>query len=378
VRAADQVLVERRKAAQLGRGRPKVGGDARVRQVLRREHLGAADVRRRPDGVRLGLERAYQRLGPFLGRSGERVERAQRRTPEVRLPRRAGGARGPELAAAHADLERVRERRVGEPARRAQPREQVVGGAARQRGARTGQHARAEPRASERHAAVVAHRDPVAGEHLCEQRGRAGIAAEQHRDVGRLDPLPHQLERRGADELGLGALAAGLEQAHRPVGRALDRVGLEQRPLQVVQRRSSRRRVVLGPLRQRHDVCERPQLLDGRGTAGERDAPRLVRQRDEHVDAGVANEGLHRVALDRREVVEAVEEHGPPAPGAGGGAERVERGPRVALVVGPADPLQPAPVSGVERAELGGVRAPAGAGRGRGVRAGRARGVLAG
>ena len=225
--------------------------------------------------------------------------------------------------------------------------------AAGQRGARPRQHAGAEPRARERHPPVVADRDPVAGEHLGEQRGRAGVAAQQHRDLRRLDALAHQLQHRGADQLGLGALAARLQQPHRAVGRAPHRARLEQRPLEVVQRRAGGRprstpsaRAAARPRasgRSSSTVAARPANATRPGSYG---------SATQHVGAGVRDERLDRVALDRREVVEAVEEDGPPAPRAGRGAQRVERRPRVALAVGPAEPLEPPPVGGVERAEL--------------------------
>ncbi len=356
--AAEQAGVDRRQAAQLRRGRPQVGGDAGVRQVLGRQHLGAPPVRRRPDRVGLRLERPQQRLGALGRGRGDRVERRQRRTAQPRLPDRARRARAADLPAPHAQLERVGERGIGEPARGPQPREQVRRLASRQRRARARQHARAEPRARERHAPVVAHRDPVAGQHLGEQRGRAGVAAQQHRDLRRLDPLAHELQHGRADQLRLGALPAGLEQPHRAVRRAAHGLGLEQRPLEVVQRGAGRGRVVLRPLRQLDDLGERPQLLHGRGAAGERDPAGLVRQRDEHVGAGVTRERLDGVALDRRQVVEAVEEHRPAAPAAGRGAERVERRPRVALPVRTPQLLQPPPVGGVQGGELAAVRRP--------------------
>ena len=317
MRAAEEVRVGGRQAAQLARGGAQVRGDARVGLLLGGEHRGAAQVRRGPDRVGLRLERAQQRFGAVRGRLGERVERHERRAAEARLPDGAGGTGAAQLATAHAHLERVRAGGVGEPARRPQPGQQVLGGGAGQRRAGAGQHAGAEPRARERDAAVVADRDPVAGEHLGEERGRAGVAAQQHGDVRRLDPLAHQLEHGGADELGLGTLSAGLEQPHRAVGREPDRLGLEQRALQVVQRGARPGRVVLRALRQRHDLGQRAQLLDRGGAAGERDAAGLVGERDEHVDARVAHERLDGVALDRREIVEAVEEHRPAAPGAG-------------------------------------------------------------
>ena len=90
-------------------------------------------------------------------------------------------------------------------------------------------------------------------------------------------PVAQQLEHGGADELGLGALAAGLEQADGAVGRDARRVGLEQRALEVVQRAAGARRVVLRA-RLEHDVLARERLeqLDRRRAAGQRRAAGLV------------------------------------------------------------------------------------------------------
>ena len=202
----------------------------------------------------------------------------------------------------------------------------------------------------------MADRDAVARQHLREQGRRPGVAAQQDRDVARLDPVAHQLEHLGADELGLGALAARLEQADGAVGRAPGAPGLEQGALEVMQRRAGGRRVVLRALGQVDDVGERAQLLDRRGAAGEGDAAGLVGQRHDHVRRAVAGQRLDRVALRRGEVVEAVEEDRAPAPRRRRGPERVERRPGVALPVGPAQLLEPAPVGRVERGELAGVR----------------------
>ena len=130
--------------AQLRARRAQVARHAGVGQVLRREHLRAAPVRRRPDRLRLRLDRGEQRLGALVRGRGEPVERRQLRLPEPRLPHLAGrparcrsrcGGRAP---------------RAGRPARgrrslpgRAQPGQQVGGGAAVERRPRAGQHARA-------------------------------------------------------------------------------------------------------------------------------------------------------------------------------------------------------------------------------------------
>ena len=174
---------------------------------------------------------------------------------------------------------------------------------------------------------------------------------------GARDALPHQLEHLGADELGLRALAAGLEQPHGAVRRAPVGRRLEQRALEVVQRAAGARGVVLGALRQvDHLGGDRPQLLDRRGAAGERDAARLVGQREADVGLGVPAQRLDGVALRRREVVESVQEHRAPRPDRRVGAQRIERRPGVALERRAAELLERAAVGRVERAELAGVR----------------------
>ncbi len=302
-----------------------------------------------PDRRRLGVERGQQRFRSRFRRRGQGVERVQRRA----VPERAGPARAPDLAAPDARLERIGGRGIRQPARRAQPGQEVGGRAARERGPGPGQHARAEPRPLERHAAVVGDRDPVAGQHLREQRRAGGVPAQQHRDVRRVDALPHELEHGGADQLGLGALPARLEQAHRAVRRQGGGAGLEQAPLEVVQRRAGGRRVVLRALGQVDELGgQRLQLRDRARAAREGHAPGLVGQRDAHVGLGVADQRLDRVALRGREVVEAVQEHRPPSPCRRRGPQRVERRPGVPLTVRAPEPLQPPAIGGVQRGEL--------------------------
>ena len=126
-------------------------------------------------------------------------------------------------------------RRCGHP-ERPQPRQQVLGAPARQRRPRARQHAGAEPRPRQRHPPRPRDRDAVGAEHLREQRRRPRPAHE-HRDVLRRHAVAHQLEHLGADDLGLRALAARLEQPHRAVRRARLGAGLEQPALEMVQRR---------------------------------------------------------------------------------------------------------------------------------------------
>ena len=224
---AEQARVGGGEPAQLGAGGAQVAGDAGVREVLGREDLRAAPVRRGPDRLRLGLDRREQRLGALGGGRCEPVERGQLGLAEPGLPDLARDPGARERVAAHVRLEPVGGLGVGQPAGRAQVGQQVGGAPPLERRARAGQHAGAEPRAPERDAPVVGDGDPVAGEHLGEQRRDARVAAQQHRDVRRGDALAHQLEHLGADELRLRALAAGLEQPdgavrRPPVGRGLE------------------------------------------------------------------------------------------------------------------------------------------------------------
>ena len=245
MRPAQQRLVVLRQPAQLRDGRAQVRGDAGVGEVLGRQHLRAAAVRRGPDRVGLRLERGQQRAGAVRGRRGERVERRERRpapgaTPRPRAPR---GRRAARRGARAARARRRAPDRRGTPGVRSHVSRSpaLPPGSAARAPASTPAPSRVR---SSGDAAVVADRDAVAGQHLGEQRGRRRVAAQQHRDVARLDPLPHQLQHLGADELGLGALPARLEQPHGAVRRLPHRSGLEQRALEVVQRRPRRRGVV--------------------------------------------------------------------------------------------------------------------------------------
>ena len=355
MRLAQQRRVGGGERAQLGGRGAEVGGDARVGEVLgargRRPGGGAARSRssRPRPRARRAAPRALRRRPPRARRarsSGAPPSRSSQTPRAVRAvadsPRRT---RASSASAAAGSGSRPGVRSHGQ---------QVGRRAAGQRRARARQHAGAEPRAPERHAAVVGDRDAVAGEHLGEQRGRARVAAQQHRDVRRLDPLAHELQHRGADELGLGALAARLEQPHRAVRRPAVGRRLEQRALEVVQRgprapaRSAPSAPAGGRPRRRAGAAPRPSPR-GRRT---RRAPARTGARRRRRRPRDAAERLDRVALGRREVVEAVEEHGPPAPRGRVGAQRVERRPGVALLVRAPEPLQPPPVGRVERREL--------------------------
>ena len=226
MRRPHQLRVLARQTAQLGRRAAQRGGHAGVREVL-----GAAG--RRPGaGVARSRSPRPPPRAPPAARSAPAAAASARTSSAISggAPSRCSQCRrrrsdAAHLAAPHARLERVDRRRVGDPSRRPQPGQQIgrrPPGSAARAPASTPAPSRVS---AERDAPVVADRHAVAGEHLGEQRGRPGVAAQEHRDVSRLDPLAHQLEHLGADQLGLGALAAGLEQPDRAVGPRRDAPG---------------------------------------------------------------------------------------------------------------------------------------------------------
>ena len=167
-------------------------------------------------------------------------------------------------------------------------------------------------------------------------------------------PVAQQLEHRGADELGLGALAAGLEQADGAVRRDARRGRLEQRALEVVEGAAGARCVVLGAGLERDVLAgERLEQLDRRRAARQRGAAGLVGERDADVGLRVAHEGLHEVELGRQQLVEAVQEQRAPGPDV---AHRVQRGVGEPVRVDGAERLEPAVVGRIQRGELAGVR----------------------
>ena len=110
-------------------------------------------------------------------------------------------------------------------------------------------------------------------------------------------------------------------------------------------------RVVLGAVvQQLVALGQRLEELDRRRPARERRPPGLVGERD--ADVGVPGQRLDRVALERRQIVEAVEEHRPAAPGRGALAQGVERRARQPLEVDRLEALEPAVVGGVQGREL--------------------------
>ncbi len=161
---------------------------------------------------------------------------------------------------------------------------------------------------------------------------------QDDRDLLGRDPVSHQPEDLGAELLGLGPLAARLEQPDGLPRRHAGRLRLEQRALEVVERR----RLVLRIGRQVDDaVGRRPEVLGQPGPVGEGGPPGLVGERDPHLDAGGAGQRLDGVPLRGGQVLEAVEEDRGAAPASGIGAQPVERAPRAAVPVHAPEPLEP-------------------------------------
>ena len=139
------------------------------------------------------------------------------------------------------------------------------------------------------------------------------------------------------------------------------RVG-EQRALEVVQRVARGSRVMIAHGRQllRRPGSQRRQLLEHSRHRLERHAAALVGERDHRVGPGDAGQRLERVELERREVVEAVDEHRRIAPRRRVAPERVERAPGEELGIGEPGIFEPLPVARVDRRDLarvGGARA---------------------
>ena len=287
----------------------------------------------------------------------EPVELAQLEV--LALPQRPSLGGAVSALGAHRRLEPVREPGPAQAPRRAQVGEQVVGAAAERRAADQRQQAAPEARVSERDPPVDRVGDAVGAEHLLEQRGVLARAPKHNGDVAGLDPLAQQLQDARSGQLDLGALAARAVERDRRAGiDGLARL-LEQPPLQLVQRGARRLRVVLV------NRIERPllgaageQLLPDGGGGPEGLASGLEGQRDRDVRAAAAGDRLERIQLERREVVEAVNEQGGAAPGGRVGAQGIERPPGEQLRVHEPGLLEAGAVAPVDGRDLLGVRPP--------------------
>jgi len=217
-------------------------------------------------------------------------------------------------------------------------------------------------------------RDAVGAEDEVDQRGDGVEATVDDRDLlGRHPLLADQARDLGGDQLDLGAFAAALqghdgsarihaasallpspfERHDGSAGLDARRLGLIQRALDVVQRVARGGRVVvrdrgLGLLGR----AERQQLLVQRRACREGRPAGLEGQRQHHLGPDGVGQRVDDVALQRREVVEPVQEDGRRTPAQRVLAQRVERGGDVLRAVVTTGALLHPPVSEHERAEL--------------------------
>ena len=343
--------IDGREALELAQGRAQGPRHARVERLGAGEHLGAAAVRRREQRPALGGQAPAQR-GRIAGHGCEAVELVQDEVRMVGLPQRPRRARARRPLDPCALLETVGQSGALELARGAQPGQQVVGAAIGHGAAQQGDEAAAERGVTGRDRALEREGDAELPEDLGQQGGVLGRLAHDDRHVlGREAALADQARDVRGDELELGALAAALEQQQR-VARigAPGRRRLEQRALERVQRGAL---VVLGAGRQLDVLgAEGHELLEGVAAAGEGHAPGLVGQRDGDRRGGVDGERLDRVALQRLEVVEAVEEDRRRAPARRLEAQRVERRLVVQDAVAAPDGAQGVAIGRVEARQL--------------------------
>ena len=137
--------------------------------------------------------------------------------------------------------------------------------------------------------------------------------AYHHRDVARVRAVREEARHLCPDRLGLAALARALQQADAIVQRHPVRGRLKQGGVQVTEGRVGG--VPFGGLEPVLDLAALvDKLADQRGPGRQR-APVGVVERHRHVAA--LGELGDQLALGQRQVVEAVEEDGPRAPGAG-------------------------------------------------------------
>ncbi|HWI09375.1 MAG TPA: hypothetical protein VNT54_17890 [Solirubrobacteraceae bacterium] len=329
------------------------------------EDLRAAPPRCREEERELGMQALGELGAATLLRRAHAVDRVE--PPVLLLPQRAYGVGGPRARLARARLQPVGELGTLQQAGRPKVGDEVVGAAVGQRAAREADEAAAERGVPERHAAVQREAQAETAEHLAEQRIVIARSTQHDRDLLRCHALlADQPRRLGRHQLELRALAAALQQRDRRA--RIDRVGIEQLrlveleepALEVVQRRARARRVVLGA-RLECAVLDplAVQLGERRRAAGEGHPARLVGERQHDLGAG-ATERLDGIALQRLQVVEAVEEDRCRAPGGGVLAQRVERRRLVEARVEARESLEAAAVAGVQSGDLVAVAQAAG------------------
>ncbi len=291
------------------------------------------------------------RPGILGGAQGvEPVERGLQ--PAARLRPGPRPRRGAHSMPADLSFELVHLLGVLDQPRRAQVIEQVIGSWplwVEQRAAGQREQRPPDGGAGQRGPPLERDGDPVAAKHPLDQRPAALGGAVDDRDLLAGEAGAEQLEHLGGDQLGLGQLAAGLQQRDRLARIDPLRSGLEQAPLEVVQHRARTRRVMLAERRQLdHPLGERAKLLDGFGPHRQGRTPGLVGERDRDLGPHHPSQRLDRVAFQPVQVIEAVEEHRLGPPPARGGAQGVERAPGEKLGVDPGELLQPRGVHPVD------------------------------
>ena len=206
--------------------------------------------------------------GPAVVRGGDAVDRVER--PALALPQLAGRRGGPGALLAGPRLQAVGERRLVQEPRRAQPGEEVLGGAVEQRAAKQ----RDEPARR----AACARRPRAARARSARPRRRtrgAGTARQPPRRARRSRSPPARRRPPGSAARPRAATSSSSARSPPPsisvIAPSGSRRGgveqravlrrLEQPPLEVVQRG---RGVVVGDRRELDDaVGDRAQRLDG-------------------------------------------------------------------------------------------------------------------
>src|SRR5262249_3580093 len=179
--------------------------------------------------------------------------------------------------------------------RRAEEREEILARAVGPREAQERRQRVAHGRRAEPPPRLERVRDAEAGERRLERRAEAPGRRDDERAALRRDALAQEHEHFLRDELERVARAGALEEADGSRRRG-PRLGsaLEQRALEVDERRCDGSLILeaVGWKLGRPAVGERGQVVDGPAERRERDAARLVRQRD--VDLGPPGERLEQ------------------------------------------------------------------------------------
>ena len=197
---------------------PAPGGTARGRRwpARRRGSRPVARTARRtaPPARR---QRLHERPRTAVVRGGDAVDRVER--PALALPQLAGRRGRPGALLAGPRLQAVGERRLVQEPGRAQPGEEVLGGAVEQRAAQQRDEPRAEWRVPEDSAPLERDRHARGAEHAAQGRRDGRHVARDDRDLLRRDAvLPDQPRDLRGDELELRTLPAALHQGDRGVG----------------------------------------------------------------------------------------------------------------------------------------------------------------